>query len=91
MQIVNKCDIFITTTFLSGCFNTDRGKSMFGIFGKKKKDDKDVTPVDRRRGQRRLGSNPRRAQIRWEPEREDRRKGDRRGGSGHWDDNEGLR
>ena len=81
----------IQPLLISGFINTERGLPMFGIFGKKNKEDKDVTPVDRRRGQRRLGSNPRRAQIRWEPEREDRRKGDRRGGSGHWDDNEGLR
>lgn len=64
---------------------------MFGIFGKKNKDKKDVTPIDRRRSQRRKTSEPRRAQVRWEPDKEDRRKGDRRGGSGHWDDNQGLR
>lgn len=46
---------------------------MFGFFKKKT-----VKKVDKRKKQRRSNANPRRDEIRWEPEKQDRRDDDDR-------------
>ena len=58
---------------------------MFGFFKKKKK--KKVERVEKRKKQRRVGDRPRRSEVRWEPDKEDRRSGeDRRKGGNTWDE-----
>ncbi len=55
---------------------------MFKLFGKNKTT---ITPIDRRCSQRRKIKD-RRCQVRWEPNKEGRRKSDRRKNLGHWGD-----
>ncbi len=57
---------------------------MFGFFKKK---NKPVKKVDKRNKQRRSTADPRRDEIRWEPEKTERRDADdRRKGGDTWDD-----
>jgi hypothetical protein len=59
--------------------------NMFGFFKKKKK--KPVERIERRKRQRRRDENDRRSDVRWEPEKENRRSGkDRRKGADAWDE-----
>lgn len=61
---------------------------MFGFFKKLfgEKPEKEVKPVERRRRQRRQLQNDRREDIRWEPDKEDRRSGEDRRDLGKWND-----
>ncbi len=57
---------------------------MFGFF---KKNKKTVKKVDKRKKQRRINDQPRRAELRWEPEKAERRDADdRRKGNNTWND-----
>ncbi len=57
---------------------------MFGFFKKKHKP---VKKIDKRNKQRRSSTDPRRDEIRWEPEKTERREtDDRRKGGDTWDD-----
>ncbi|VAW44189.1 hypothetical protein MNBD_GAMMA02-1121 [hydrothermal vent metagenome] len=56
---------------------------MFGFFKKK---NKPVKKIDKRNKQRRSNTDPRRDEIRWEPEKTERRGSeDRRKGNNTWD------
>jgi len=56
---------------------------MFGFFKKKKQD---INKGEKRKKQRRQTNNDRRDNIRWEPEKEDRRSGvERRKNINNWD------
>jgi hypothetical protein len=57
-------------------------KKLFG--GKTEKEE--VKPVERRKRQRRQVHNDRREDIRWEPDKEDRRSGEERRNLDKWND-----
>lgn len=60
--------------------------NMFGFFKKNKKKEAKINPSEKRKKQRRKTENDRRDDVRWEPEKDDRRNvDDRRKNTNKWD------